>query len=184
LSLNNWFEKGMTGEAYIESMKVNKDEMLSIYEGFDLNENEKSQLEKLGAGKIRAIVLTEDWCGDAMINNAVLMKIAENSGISLSFVLRDQNLELMDQYLTNGTSRAIPIFVFIDEEGNEIGVWGPRAPKIQAMVEERRATLPDKEAPDFADKQKEMYAKLMGTFRTDSGIWHEVAASIIGALQK
>ena len=50
-------------------------------------------------------------------------------------LLRDQNLELMDQYLTNGTSRAIPIFVFIDQNGNERAVWGPRAETVQHFVD-------------------------------------------------
>jgi hypothetical protein len=184
MNLNEWFEKGMSSEEYIQSMKVNKEEMVSIYEGFEPTENESLQLEELKNRKIRAIVLTEDWCGDAMINNAILMKLAMMSEVGLSFVLRDQNLELMDQYLTNGTSRAIPIFVFIDVEGNEIGVWGPRAQGVQAMVEKGRASLPDKEAPDFADKQKELYGRFKQTYLTDKEIWHDVAGSILESIQK
>lgn len=184
MNLNEWFEKGMSSEDYIQSMKVNKEEMVSIFEGFEATENEKLQLEELKTREIRAIVLTEDWCGDAMINNAILMKLAKMSEVGLSFVLRDQNLELMDQYLTNGTSRAIPIFVFIDVEGNEIGVWGPRAGVTQALVDKERASLPDKEAPDFPDKQKEVYGRLKQTYLTDKEIWHAVAESIISSIQK
>jgi hypothetical protein len=34
----------------------------------------------------------------------------------------------------NGTARAIPIFIFIDKDGNEQAVFGPRAPKVQELV--------------------------------------------------
>ena len=40
----------------------------------------------------------------------------------------------MDQYLTNGTARSIPIFIFIDEKGEEKAVWGPRAKEVQEIV--------------------------------------------------
>ena len=125
--------------------------------------------------------LTEDWCGDAMLNNPVLLRIAEAANMEVRFVLRDQNLELMDQYLTNGTSRAIPIFIFIDQEGNEVGVWGPRAPEIQALVEKGRAELPDKDAPDFQEKQLAFYKSLGTTYQTDPSTWQTVANSIIPA---
>jgi hypothetical protein len=102
--------------------------------------------------------------------------------MEVRFVLRDQNLELMDQYLTNGTSRAIPIFIFIDQEGNEEGVWGPRAPEMQALVEKERAALPGKDAVDFQERQMEMYKRLRTSYQQDAAIWQTVASSIIATL--
>lgn len=179
MNLNDWFEKGMTVDEYINAMTRNKNEMLSIYEKYSVKEN----VEDLRAKKLRVIALSEDWCGDALLNNPVLLKIAEAAGMDVRFLLRDQNLELMDQYLTNGTSRAIPIYVFIDQEGNEAAVWGPRAPELQARVELERAELPAKDAPDFEEKQREMYKKLMTAYQTDASIWQTVADSIISVLK-
>jgi hypothetical protein len=180
--LNRWFEKGMTTDEYINSMNRNKAEMVSIYEKFSLTEADRNKLEDLKSKKLRVIVLTEDWCGDAMLNNPILMRIAEAAGMEVRMVLRDQNLELIDQYLTNGTSRAIPIYIFIDKEGNEAAVWGPRAPEMQAMVEEGRATLPEKDAPDFQEKQLALYKRLGESYQTDASIWQTVANSIISKL--
>jgi hypothetical protein len=181
LELNSWFQKGLTKDQYIDAMTRNKEEMVSIYERFELKEEDKRKLEAMQSKKLRAIVLTEDWCGDAMLNNPVLLRVAEAANIEVRFVLRDQNLELMDRYLTNGTSRAIPIFIFIDQEGNEVGVWGPRAPEMQALVEKGRAELPDKEAPDFQEKQMALYKRLGTSYQTDSSIWKTVANSIMTA---
>ncbi|WP_353057452.1 thioredoxin family protein [Neobacillus niacini] len=182
LELNSWFQTGLTKDQYIDVMTRNKEDMLSIYERFELNEEDKRKLEAVQSKKLRAIVLTEDWCGDAMLNNPVLLRVAEAANVEVRFVLRDQNLELMDQYLTNGTSRAIPIFIFIDQEGNEVGVWGPRAPQMQALVEKGRAELPDKEAPDFQEKQMALYKRLGTSYQTDSSIWQTVANSIMTAI--
>ena len=54
------------------------------------------------------LVLTESWCGDASPSLPVLNRIAETSAnISLKIVLRDENPELMDLFLT-GESRSFP----------------------------------------------------------------------------
>lgn len=182
MELNTWFQKGLTKEEYISLMTRNKEEMTSIYDRFKLTESDKQKLEAVQSKKLRAIVLTEDWCGDAMLNNPVLLRVAEAAGMEVRFVLRDQNLELMDQYLTNGTSRAIPIFIFIDQEGIEVGVWGPRAPEMQTLVEKGRAELPDKDASDFQEKQMALYKRLGQSYQTDSTIWQTVANSIMTAI--
>ncbi|MGG3561937.1 thioredoxin family protein [Neobacillus rhizosphaerae] len=184
MRLNAWFQKGMTVDEYINAMTSNKEEMLSIYEQFTLSAEHSKQLEELKEKPLRVIVISEDWCGDALLNNPILLKIAEASGMEVRFVLRDQNLELMDQYLTNGTSRAIPIFIFIDQEGNEVGVWGPRAPEMQALVEKERAALPEKDAVDFQERQMELYKRLRTSYQQDEAIWQIVASSIIGTLLK
>ena len=130
VQLNQWFEKGIPASEFIESMKVNKERLQSIYERFTVLEEDREFFKGLQDKKLRAIVITEDWCGDAMLNIPILLNIAEAAHIETRMILRDQNLELMDQYLTNGTSRSIPIFIFMDEEGKERAVWGPRAPKV------------------------------------------------------
>jgi hypothetical protein len=184
LNLNEWFKKGLTADEYISSMKTNKEGMVLIYERFSLEEELKAKVEAIKEKNLRVIVLTEDWCGDAMLNNPVLLRIAEAAGMEVRFVLRDQNLELMDQYLTNGTSRAIPIFIFIDEKGNEAGVWGPRASEVQELVDKGRASLPSQDAPDFKEKQMALYRSFGENYQTDESIWKTVANSILTTLLK
>ena len=183
MTLEQWFEKGLTFGQYQNLMKVNKENMLHIYEHFQLEKDDLKLIEQLKDKQLRAIVLTEDWCGDAMLNVPILMKIVEKANINVRFLLRDQNLELMDQYLTNGTSRAIPIFIFIDSEGSEKAVWGPRAPKLQQLVDEVGAGLPAKEDPTFPEKQKESFKKLTKSYMEDASLWDEVSYSILTTLK-
>lgn len=184
MTLQDWFEKGMDAKTYIDSMKTNKEELLSIYERFQVPKQDEERFEQLKPKHLRVIVLTEDWCGDAMVNVPILLRICEKADIEARMLLRDQNLALMDRYLTDGTKRAIPIFIFIDEEGNEYAVWGPRAPKVQKYVEEERAKLPPKNSPEFEEKQKEMYRAFKQRFTTDEAMWSHIYDSMMECLMK
>jgi len=82
------------------------------------------------------LVLTEGWCGDAAQNIPFLAKMAavNPEKISLKLILRDENLEVMDAYLTNG-GRSIPKLVSLKQaDFDELGTWGPRPAKVQQMV--------------------------------------------------
>ena len=80
------------------------------------------------------LVLTEGWCGDAAQNLPVINKIAEeNPNIKLKLVLRDENLELMDRFLTNG-GRSIPKLIALDKENEIVNTWGPRPTVATKMV--------------------------------------------------
>ena len=80
------------------------------------------------------MVLTESWCGDSAQILPIIAKISElNKSINLRILNRDSNLEIMDQYLTNGT-RSIPKLVAFDEKGNELFRWGARPAAAQQLV--------------------------------------------------
>ena len=83
------------------------------------------------------ILIVEGWCGDGAQNLPIIAKIAEQfPNIDLKIILRDENSDLMNAYLTNG-GRAIPKLICIDTDTNqELGTWGPRTSFIQEKVDE------------------------------------------------
>jgi hypothetical protein len=86
------------------------------------------------------LVVTEGWCGDAAQVVPVFDKIAQlNSNIDLKFLLRDENLELMDQFLTDDKSRSIPKLLVIDQNFEELFNWGPRPKPLQKMFYHMKA---------------------------------------------
>lgn len=96
------------------------------------------------------LVLTEGWCGDAAQVVPVLNKMAEAQPlIQLRFILRDENLEIMDAFLTNG-GRSIPKVIITKGDDNEVkNAWGPRPKELQDLVfvsKAERAKLTDPEA--------------------------------------
>jgi len=171
MSLNDWFNKGITKEAYMERLDKHKEAFHHIYESFSIPSPDVSQLE--GVKNIRALVLAAEWCGHCMLDIAIYLRIADQANIPTRFLIRDDNLELMDQYLTN-EKRYIPIFIFIDEDGNEIGKWGPWAPEINELTEKLKENLPERDSEKY-EAAFQNYIKQVGTaFEQDKTLWNYV----------
>lgn len=182
MDLNQWFNKGISAEKYIQSMEKNKEQLLYIYNQFKFP-NHRQTLEMIEKNNLRVIVLTEDWCGDAMLNLPILLHIAKETNMDVRILYRDKNLELMDQYLTNGKSRSIPIFIFIDEAGNEVAKWGPRAEIVQQFVEETLASLPEKGDENYEQAFKEAIQYMTSSYYQNKQFWSDVYNSIIATLK-
>lgn len=83
------------------------------------------------------LVLTECWCGDAAQCNPIIAALAERTpGVTLRFILRDENLAIMDRYRTNG-GRSIPkLIAWDDTTREELFTWGPRPAGAQVIYNE------------------------------------------------
>lgn len=123
----------------IEYTKINDRRMARWDKTLELPELERLKLEDL-KGDLLFVVLTESWCGDAAAALPVLAKVAEASpALELKILLRDENPELMDAFLTGG-SRSIPKVILLDREKKEIlGDWGPRPKVASQMMEANRS---------------------------------------------
>jgi hypothetical protein len=118
----------------VEYAKLNNQRMARQDKTLTLLPEVHTALEYLNRN-LNWLLITEGWCGDAAQNVPVIGKIAEaaNGKINLQLVLRDENLELMDRYLTNG-GRSIPKLICFDAEtGEELGTWGPRPAEAQEL---------------------------------------------------
>lgn len=108
------------------------------------------------------LVISEGWCGDAAQIVPIVNKIAEASeNIHLKIVLRDENDELMQQFLTNG-SKSIPKIIIIDSKNNVVNSWGPRPSVATKMVQDYKAEYGSIDA-DFKKNLQLWYNKDKGT---------------------
>jgi len=124
-----------------EGKSTGNDQSESLTHYTSLNEARMNRLEKTikiseeTIAKLQSLehhyiwlVISEGWCGDAAQILPILnkMALASDKKIDLKIVLRDQNDELMSDYLTNG-GRAIPKVVVICKEAGIVRAdWGPR----------------------------------------------------------
>ena len=181
-----YFDEAISLEEYMNRMEKHKDNSFSIYEKFEVPQDD-GFIEMLKAEKPTVLVITEDWCGDAMMNNPILRRIAEAAQLDVRTAYRDTDTELIDKHLTNG-GRSIPIYLMLDNEGEVIAKWGPRAASIQEDVLERRKQLPAKEAPDFEEKQRAFIEELMKEYTTQPELWltvyEDIRKTFMPALQK
>lgn len=183
-TLNDWFDKGLTRETYIETMTTNKESLLAVYNQFNLTSKDKEWLATIKSKQLRAVILTADWCNDAMVNLPIFMKLAEEADIETRYLIRDENLELMDQYLTNGTARSIPIILFINDAGEEVTKWGPRAPEVQRFADELRSSLPAKDDSGYEAAMNAFIQSMKTRFTTDKELWQHIKTDLIQTLQQ
>lgn len=105
------------------------------------------------------LIITEGWCGDAAQIVPVLEAVARASQgkISTRYVLRDENPDLMDRYLTNG-GRSIPKLVALCTDTlKEAGTWGPRPAPAQELFNRLKEEGVSYE--DFATQLHTWYAQ-------------------------
>ncbi|WP_407524944.1 thioredoxin family protein [Lacibacter sp. MH-610] len=168
-----YLQQGISYQQYKQNMSedlaLNKD--LKIKEYINLNQRRMHRVEKTYIPSAQIItqvknlkhktywlILTEHWCGDASQSLPALHALAELSEgkIEMKLMYRDQNNELMNAYLTNGT-RSIPKLVQLDEHFNVTGIWGPRPTVAQKLVKELKANPAT--ASSYANELHLWYAK-------------------------
>ncbi len=114
------FAQGMTVHQYIDQMSMNQAWFLAALDSVAIAAGDVGVLERFAAAR-RILVITEDWCGAAIASLPFVVKLVEKAPrIEMRIFLRDANPDLMDQYLKNGLYRSIPVFVFFDEDMNEL----------------------------------------------------------------
>lgn len=121
-------------EMLTDFTKLNRARMKRLDKTQEISQSLKQIVLQINTPQIW-LVLTESWCGDAAQHIPVFNKLAElNQNINLRLVLRDDNDELMQQYLTNG-GKSIPKLIAVSEDlSKELFTWGPRPANAQIEV--------------------------------------------------
>ena len=156
------FESGLTYEQYIAEIKQNQDRFQMNYEGTTVPEEEAQALRALAAkenGPAKMLVLGEDWCPDVYRGMPVLQRIAEAAGIELRVFPRDQNLDIMNEFLKDGEYQSIPTAVFYTRDHRYILHWIERPTKandeMPLMRKLYEGRTREEAAPDVLKFQQE-----------------------------
>ncbi len=113
-------------EALTHYSKLNETRMNRLEKTITISNENIQKLQNLKR-KYIWLVISEGWCGDAAQIVPVIFKIAEcTENIDLKIVMRDENDDLTNLFLTNGT-KSIPKLIFLDGVTFELlGHFGPR----------------------------------------------------------
>jgi len=120
-------------KAMINYTAINRQRIHRLEKTIDLDESVESA-SRGAQRRVIWLVITEGWCGDAAQNIPVIEKIAAQSvNIETRYILRDENPDLMDKFLTDG-KRSIPKLIAMDAATREVlGTWGSRPAPAQAL---------------------------------------------------
>ncbi len=128
------FEQGLTAQEFIERMEVNKERFVDNIQANTLSFDDRQFFNE---HPISIAALAEDWCTDVIQFLPVVVKLAEEvPAVELRIFERDENLDIMDQYLKAGEFRSIPTFIVYDRNWNEIGYYSERPDAVTKMMAE------------------------------------------------
>lgn len=154
------FATGLTWKEYLAGATAHQERRQSAYDAVSFTPEQQQGLERLRPLGLKVLVLEEYWCGDAARSAPVLARLAEAAGMEARWFFRDQNLDVMDQYLENGTSRAIPCIIFMAQDGEYLAHWGSRPRAV------REAVRPLQPLPPQGDPARpaafEQFVKVLG----------------------
>jgi selT/selW/selH-like putative selenoprotein len=148
------FDSGLTYDEYKAQMTRSRDLLETNERAVRIGAADLVALKSLPK-PLKVLVIAEDWCGDVIANLPVVGRLALDTGaLDLRVFLRDQNLDLMDQCLKEGKYRSIPVFVFLDDNLQELGRVIERPASVTEQLAAARRQLfaahPEFGSPDVS----------------------------------
>jgi hypothetical protein len=143
-------------EELLHYSKLNETRMNRLDKTIAVEFNHVQELNNLNNHYVW-LVLTEGWCGDAAQILPIINKMANTSDkIELKILFRDENENLMNQFLTNG-GKAIPKLLILEKESLELkGHWGPRPEGASNLIK----------------SYKQQYGVVDETAKTELHLWY------------
>ena len=143
-------------EALVNYGRLNETRMYRLDKTLVIDQTIVSKLKTIQSQYIW-LIITEGWCGDAAQILPIFNKMDEVSDhIDLKIVFRDENEELMNLFLTNGT-KSIPKLIILDKNAlNVIADWGPRP----------------KGAIDLVQNYKDKFGVIDDTIKAELQMWY------------
>ena len=158
-------------DAYVATAAKNADFWRGVHRTATVPEDLIQRAQAL-AGAWHLLVLSEDWCGDAVNTVPIIAHFTEHiPRLELRILPRDQNLDLMDAHLSSGT-RSIPAVLALDADFVERGWWGPRPVKLQRWLRSDGLLLP----------KEERYARTRAWYARDRG--RSVLTEVVDMLER
>ena len=130
------FGSGLTYEAYKAQMKQNRERFEQHEKTLALDPADVATFKAMP--KHNVVVLTEDWCSDAVATLPLLAAMARASGtLDVRIFFRDQpeNADIRDSHLNRGKFQSIPMFIFFDEQWREVGTWWEKSATVYDLRE-------------------------------------------------
>lgn len=148
------FASGLGYREFLAQAKVNQDRFQENYDGTEITADDVRRMKDLMSrpnGPARVLALGEDWCPDVYRGLPVIAKLCEATGVELRVFPRDQNLDIMNEFLKDGQFQSIPTLVFYTRGHGYICHWIERAKKANEEMPLLREVYAGRTREEAAD---------------------------------
>ena len=153
--------QGIGWKQWMEQIDRNEEKFQFNYDDHKLDQADvdaiKAAAEK--AGGVTCLAIGEAWCPDVVRGLPVAAKLAEATGMDLKIFFRDQNLDIMNEFLYKGEFQSIPTLVFYDKNQNQLGVWHERAQKARDEMPQMSEIRTKMQNQELSEEERAKYMK-------------------------
>ena len=161
-----FFHQGETPEQFIADLKDNRakfEQMLADTAVGNMQEN-------LGKGfsKVQnVLVIAEPWSGDVLYFLPPLLRVAAEAKWEVRIFRRDQYPDLILPYRKDGLYHAIPVFIFYDQDFNELAHWVERPAEATSKIDAESLQLRRRLREEYEDVwRKDTVSEILNLFHT------------------
>jgi len=128
--------QGISYQEWAETIDRNQEKFEDNYKGTNPDAGEIAKMKAAAAklGGVTCMAIGEAWCPDVVRGMPAAAKMCDAAGIPLKIFFRDQNLDIMNEFLYKGEFQSIPTLVFYDNDLNVLGVFHERAQKARDEI--------------------------------------------------
>jgi hypothetical protein len=162
------FARGLPYREWLQTIDRNQARFQENYDEFSLAEDDARAFRELVArlnGPARCLALAEAWCPDVFRGLPVMARIAEAAGMDLRVFFRDQNKDIMAEFLNRGEHESIPTFVFYTREHDYIAHWIERPALANEQMPELRTLQEPLRNPDLPQEERQKYIQAYIAFQ-------------------
>ncbi len=154
------FAQGLTYTDWLAKIERNQKRFEENYSETTVSDDDARALRDLVAlpnGPARCLALGEDWCPDVFRGLPVMARVAEAAGMELRVFFRDQNKDIMAEFLNHGEHESIPTLVFYTKDHKYIAHWIERPALAQEEMPLLRTINEPLRNPDLPAEERQQH---------------------------
>jgi len=151
------FASGMSYADYVASIEKNQKRFEENYAATEVSPDDAAAYKALMArpnGPAKLMVVGEDWCPDVFRGMPVFQKLAEATGLEIKIFKRDENKDIIAEFLNGGEFESIPVAVFYTKDMDEICHFVERPAMANAQMKDLAPMYARLRKPDMTDEER------------------------------
>ena len=162
------YEQGISWKQWMETIDRNQDQFAFNYEAHELDQGHVGAIKALMAkpnGPAKCLCLGEAWCTDVVRGLPVMARLAEATGLDMKIFFRDQNLDIMQEFLYKGEYQSIPVMVFYTRDHQYIGHWIEKAKLVREQADLLSAITSKMRDTEISQEEREKHMAEYAEFK-------------------
>lgn len=151
------FAHGLSYADYVASIERNQKRFEENYAGTEISAEDAAAFKALMAmpnGPAKLLVIGEDWCPDVFRGMPVFQRLAEATGLDIKIFKRDDNKDIIAEFLKGGEFESIPVAVFYTKDLDYLYHFIERPELANQQMKDLAPMYARLRKPDMTDEER------------------------------